>query len=631
MAASQPPVRRRRPRRGSIARPVNGRLYWTSALVVLIPLVLLSITVAAPAPLAKPILPGSFDTGSALALASDLSTGYPNRPPGSAGAIGAVSWFTDQLPMRAYGLKTTVSTWNESVPGLGQVRLANVAALVPSKSPETVVVMAHRDDTGAGPGANDNASGTAALIELARAYAQPPTNGSVAVTSPRRIVFLSTDGGAFGGLGAAHFLKTSRFRKHIVAVINLDAIAGPGQPTIEIGGDTPRSPNASLVATAVARIAEQTGAPPHHVGFFGQLLDLAFPFTLYEQGPFVSEDVPAVTITTGGDRPPPAFGDNAARIDSRRLGQLGAAAQQLLGSLDTGIELAPSTRSYVWVGGRFIRGWAIELILVALLVPYAIAVVDLYARCRRQRISMRAAGGALRSRLLFWLFAGLVFTCFRLLGAWRSGAPRPPDPGTAVADDWPVTALVALVAILLLGWALARRRLAVRRPVTPEEELAGYTVALLGLLVVGLLITATNAFALLFAVPALNIWLWLPQIRIARAPVRLALFAVGLLGPALLVFSLAWRYGLGLDAPWYLLELAGIGYISPVGLAIALAGAAGACQLAAAAAGRYAPYPDASERGPRGPFREIVRTIVLAGRSRRRPPRAASLPPASTG
>ncbi len=631
MAASVPSVRRRRPRRGSIARPVNGRLYWTSALFVLLPLVLLSVTVAAPAPLAKPILPGSFDTSSALALTRDLSTGYPNRSPGSAGAIGAASWFTDQLPMGVYGLRTSVSTWKQAVPGLGQVTLRNIAALVPSKSPETVVVMAHRDDTGSGPGANDNASGTAALIELARAYAQPLTKNSAPVTSGRRIVFLSTDGGAFGGLGAAHFLKTSRFRKHIVAVINLDAIAGPGKPAIEIGGETPRSPNASLVATTVARVAEQTGAAPSHVGFFGQLLDLAFPFTLYEQGPFVSEGIPAVTITTGGDRPRPEFGDNAAGIDTQRLGQLGAAAQQLLGSLDAGLELAPSARSYIWVGGRFIRGWTIELILVALLLPYAVCVIDLYARCRRQRISLLPAGGALRSRLLFWLFAGLVFTCFRALGAWPAGPARPPNPATAVADRWPVPALVTLLVILLGGWAFARARLAVRRPVTPEEELAGYAVALLELLVVALLITATNPFALLFALPALNIWLWLPQIRIARAPVRLTLFALGLAGPALLVCSLAWRYGLGLDAPWYLLELVGIGYVSPVGFAIALAGAAGACQLAAAAAGRYAPYPDAGERGPRGPFRELVRTVVLASRSRRRPSHAASLPPASTG
>ena len=45
-------------------------------------------------------------------------------------------------------------------------------------------------------------------------------------------------------------------------------------------------------------------------------------------------------------------------------------------------------------------------------------------------------------------------------------------------------------------------------------------------------------------------------------------------------------------------------------------------QLAAVAARRYAPYPEAHERGPRGPIRELVRTIVLAVRAyrRRQPP-----------
>ena len=87
--------------------------------------------------------------------------------------------------------------------------------------------MAHRDNAGAGPGANDNASGTAALIELARSYAraarrppQPPSSRT------HTIVFLSTDGGAFGGLGAARFAARSPYRDRVVAVVNLDAIGG---------------------------------------------------------------------------------------------------------------------------------------------------------------------------------------------------------------------------------------------------------------------------------------------------------------------------------------------------------------------------------------------------------------------
>jgi Peptidase family M28 len=636
MAASPPPDRRlhrRRPRRGSLARPINGRLYRASFLVVGLALVLLAFTIARPTPLAKPLLPGSFDTASAIALADDLSTEYADRAPGSAGALSAWSWFQDQLPQQVYGLQTRSSSWVERVPGLGKVRLRNIVAVAPGQpnSDNVIVVMAHRDDIGTSPGTDDNASGTAALIELARAYAQPQSESGAHVASPRKIVFLSTDGGAYGGLGAAHFVAHSIYRNHILAVINLDAIGGPGPPTIQIGGDTPRSPNASLVATAVARIAEQTGVSPQHVSPLGQLVDLAFPYTLYEQGPFVAAGVPAVTITTGGDRPPPAFGDNAANLDRERLGQLGGAAQQLIGSLDQGFGLAPSTASYIWVGGRIVKGWAIELVLIALLVPFAVAIVDLYALCRRNNVSMRPAVASLRTRLLFWLFAGLVFTCFRLLGAWPAGVSRPPDPATTVAGDWPAWALIGLLSVLLAGWMLSRRRLMVRRPVAPEEELAGYTVALMALLVLALLVTATNAFALLFVLPALHAWLWLPQIRIARPPVRMALFAIGLIGPALLLFSLGWRYGLGLDAPWYLLELVGIGYVKPLGFAITLAGMAAAFQLAAVAAGRYAPYPDASERGPRGPFRETVRTVVVTTRGRRRDVEPAAAPPAPTG
>ena len=153
---------------------------------------------------------------------------------------------------------------------------------------------------------------------------------------------------------------------------------------------------------------------------------------------------------------------------------------------------------------------------------------------------------------------------------------------------------------------------------TAEEEVAGQAVALLALGIVALLIVGTNPFALLFALPALHVWLWLPLVRSARRPVQLAVFCVGLVGPLLVLGSLAWRFGLGLDAPWYLLELVAVGYIPGIAVAITLAGAAAGAQLAAAAAGRYAPYPDARERRPRGPIRELVRVAVLATRRRRR-------------
>jgi hypothetical protein len=95
-------------------------------------------------------------------------------------------------------------------------------------------------------------------------------------------------------------------------------------------------------------------------------------------------------------------------------------------------------------------------------------------------------------------------------------------------------------------------------------------------------------------------------------------FAIGLIGPLLIVWSLAHRFGLGFDAPWYLLELVAVGYVHLPAVAITLCGGACAAQLAAVTAGRYAPYPPADERPARGPLRELVRRTVLALRARRR-------------
>jgi hypothetical protein len=78
------------------------------------------------------------------------------------------------------------------------------------------------------------------------------------------------------------------------------------------------------------------------------------------------------------------------------------------------------------------------------------------------------------------------------------------------------------------------------------------------------------------------------------------------------------RFGLGLDAPWYLAALLAVGYVQLPAFALFLAWAAAGAQLAALTVRRYAPYPDVEERGPRGPLREAVRTIVLAVRRRRR-------------
>src|SRR5262249_47430896 len=150
MAASLPPVRRRRrPRRGSLERPVSSQLYRSAFLVCSLPLLIAAFTLTRPGPLQKPQLPPARDAPPTPALAGQLATQYPDRSPGSPGARAAAEWFREQLA--AYGLPTSIDTWTQELPGGRRARLENLVAVAPSstESQDTIVVMAHRDDTGA--------------------------------------------------------------------------------------------------------------------------------------------------------------------------------------------------------------------------------------------------------------------------------------------------------------------------------------------------------------------------------------------------------------------------------------------------------------------------------------------------
>src|SRR5581483_6080987 len=156
-------------------------------------------------------------------------------------------------------------------------------------------------------------------------------------------------------------------------------------------------------------------------------------------------------------------------------------------ALEQGVALAPGPGSYLFLGTRIVRGWAIELVLIACLLPFLAAAVDLFARCRRRRIPVSPALRAYRSRLGFWAWCGVVFALFTALHAWPGGA------------------LVGVGILVFLGWLVSRDRLIPRRPISAEEILAGHAAALLALGVVALLVVATNPFALIFVLPSLHL------------------------------------------------------------------------------------------------------------------------------
>jgi hypothetical protein len=581
-------------------------------MLVGLPLLVAAFSVARPAPLPR-AFPPEFDGAATKQLASELAGDKPYRYPGT---LAPADWFKEQL--EPYGLPVRTERFSAVIPGQGRVHMQNLVAEAVGRSPRTIVVMAHRDNTGVGQGANDNASGTAMLVQLARAYGAPPGFPARRLRPNHTILFLSTDGGAFGALGAAWFAAHSPSRHDVGAVINLDSVGGTGRVRIQLTGDTPRTPSGTLVETAAARVAAQTGRAPKRPSLLDQLVDLGFPFSFYEQAPFLAKGVGAITLTTAADTPPDPASDTRERLSAERLGQVGRSAQDLIGTLDEGLEFAQGTSSYLYLGSRLIRGWALELVLIACLLPFLAAAVDLFARCRRRRIPLAPALRSLRSRLFLWIWVVGLFELFSLLGAWPDGAPRPLEPQSDAATNWPARALILLVVLALAGWLVTRERLFPRRAVTSAEELAGHTTALLCLGALSLLVVATNPFALIFLLPSLHIWLWLPQVRRTVPAVRLGIFALGFAGPALLLGSFAGRYDLGWDAPWYIAELRIVGYVPFIVMPLLAVWLAGSAQLGALAVRRYAPYPDASELPPTGPLRRIVRRTAASVRNRGR-------------
>jgi len=141
--------------------------------------------------------------------------------------------------------------------------VSNVLAYLPGKSDEYIILGAHYDHLGRGdyggslapsligqfhPGADDNASGTAALLELARILA--PLKGQL----PRGILFSSYAGEELGLLGSAAWVRQPTLPlDKAVAMINMDMIGRVAKDTIYIGGVGTAANFRSILESDVAK------------------------------------------------------------------------------------------------------------------------------------------------------------------------------------------------------------------------------------------------------------------------------------------------------------------------------------------------------------------------------------------
>jgi Peptidase family M28/PDZ domain/PA domain len=138
-------------------------------------------------------------------------------------------------------LRVSVAVGVEST----RATVSNVLAYLPGKTDEYVILGAHYDHLGRGnydslapsqigqihPGADDNASGTAGVLEVARLFA--PLKGQL----QRGILFANFAGEELGLLGSAEWVKEpTRPLEKAVAMVNMDMIGRIKDDKVYIGG-----------------------------------------------------------------------------------------------------------------------------------------------------------------------------------------------------------------------------------------------------------------------------------------------------------------------------------------------------------------------------------------------------------
>ena len=202
-------------------------------------------------------------------------------------------------------------------------RADNIIGLLSGTDPAlagaVVVVGAHYDHLGrvngtVYPGADDNASGTAMVLGLARAFA-------AAGGAPRTMIFALFSGEELGLLGSAHYVAHPPLPlDRTVAMVNFDMVGRLRDNRVSVSGIESAAGLRAAVATAGAGsplkldLRDSPHGPSDHVRFY-------------------TAGVPVVFFNTGRHDDYHKPSDTADRVDTAGMERIGVVALRLLGEL----------------------------------------------------------------------------------------------------------------------------------------------------------------------------------------------------------------------------------------------------------------------------------------------------------
>lgn len=477
-----------------------------------------------------------FDGERALLDLEYLVTQFPQRHAGSPGNAAAAEYmaqrfkdihlevFSEEFVVRSMfnpqtlpsevsprsmiNLGTTVGEVFQPVQG------RNVVAILRGQSPDTIVLGAHRDTFNTVEGAEDNASGSVVLLQLAEILSQ----GTPWFT----YVFVSFDAEEIGLLGSEHFCQNLKHHKIILAV-SLDML---GWKEANAVGFYPFESAGKRTELWIYALAQQlSGRESLREGRTTSLLkDLWYKLVVAiptDSDPFLKRGIPSLGVLAidiekpnymTDKRPIHTTGDNIGIVSATSLQLTGQFMERYLKTVESGFIDQGHTSLYVplptgYVPPLFVGMFyaLLPLLLGAILLADIIPILN----------SENGIGLALIKEAK-WIALSLCGPLATVLW-WYAAFSR-------LAHNLPIL-LVPLIGFAIPVTAIVILRM-LRRRSKPEtnKSILVRAVVLLILLIAGLALLGIARTTVMLAIPVLLgmylPWVWL----IAFPPLFLSLF-----------------------------------------------------------------------------------------------------------
>jgi hypothetical protein len=396
------------------------------------------------APLGQDAPPAAFSGDRALTELKELVGSNLPHPIGSAANAQVRDLIANRLNSLGYEAKLQTGFVCNDWGACGTP--TNIIATLGStpEGNDALLLAAHYDSVPSGPGASDDGTGVASLLEIARVL-----KTRTAPSHP--IILLVTDGEEAGLLGALLFVREHPLAKHVSAAVNMDSRGVSGASLMFETGTA----NVSLMHLYAAAARRPVTNSLFYIVY--KALPNDTDFTVFKAAAYQGFNLAFIGNVAYYHTPL----DNWANASASSIQHQGDNALSALLALEDSSELHPAAGEALFFD-IFARG--IVVLPVGIALPVALAALALLLA----EAALLKRRGLIEGREVLWggiaalvnvLFSGaLAFAVLALLRAF--GALPPLDMGPWIAHPLPMhiaSGAIALGALSAVGSWAARR------------------------------------------------------------------------------------------------------------------------------------------------------------------------------